>query len=248
MEEVWFWIAAVFAAICVGLGKGGVPVITAISVPVLSLVTSPVTAAGILLPVYVASDMFGLYAYWRNFNRNVLKIMLVALTLGTLIGWMTVDYVSDAVVTLIIGLIGGSYAASLLLRRGPEGPARLPRWGPGLFWGTISGFTSFVSHSGAAPFQIFALPLRMPKLMFAGTVTVAFTYANAIKLVPYYFLGQLSPGNLQVAATLVLPAVLAVFAGVRLVQVLPEKLFFQLVVWALLLLSIRLIWSGLTGL
>ncbi len=248
MEEAVFWIAAVLAAICVGLGKGGVPVITAMSVPLLSLVTSPVAAAGILLPVFVASDVFGLYAYRHSFNRDVLKIMLVALTLGTLIGWLTVDYVSDAAVTLIIGVIGGFYAASLLLKRSLTGPARTPKWGPGLFWGTISGFTSFVSHSGAAPFQIFALPLRMPKMMFAGTVTVAFAYVNALKLIPYYFLGQLNIGNLKTAAFLALPAILAVFAGVRLVRVVPEKLFFQIVVWALLLLSLRLIWSGINGL
>ncbi|MEY1554517.1 sulfite exporter TauE/SafE family protein [Yoonia sp. R2331] len=248
MEDIGFWIAATLAAICVGLGKGGVPVITAMAVPLLALVTSPVAAAGILLPVFVASDIFGLYAYWRSFHRAVLAIMLVALPLGTLIGWLTVDYVSEAAVTLIVGLIGGVYALTLLIRRNLEGPARKPRWGPGLFWGTITGFTSFVSHSGAAPFQIFALPLRMPKLMFAGTVTVAFAYVNVIKLIPYYFLGQLNPGNLQIAAILALPAICAVFAGVWLVRILPEKLFFQAVVWALLLLSIRLIWGGLSGL
>lgn len=248
MEDTAFWIAATLAAICVGLGKGGVPVITAMSVPLLALVTSPVAAAGILLPVFVASDIFGLYAYWRSFNRAVLAIMLVALPIGTLIGWLTVDYVSEAAVTLLVGLIGGGYAALLLLRPHLDGPTKDPRWAPGLFWGTVSGFTSFVSHSGAAPFQIFALPLRMPKLMFAGTVTVAFAYVNVIKLVPYYFLGQLNPGNLQIAAILALPAIAAVFAGVWLVRIVPEKLFFQAVVWALLILSLRLIWVGFAAL
>ncbi len=248
MEDSFFWIAATLAAICVGLGKGGVPVITALAVPLLALATSPVAAAGILLPVFVASDFFGLYAYRHSFNRPVLKMMLWALPLGTLIGWLTVDYVSEAMVTLIVGLIGGVYATMALLRRQTVFEPREPRWGPGMFWGTISGFTSFVSHSGGPPFQIFALPLGMPKMMFAGTVTVAFTYVNAIKLIPYYFLGQLTLGNLKIAAFLALPAVLAVFAGVWLVKVVPQKLFFQIVVWALLLLSLRLIWAGFAGL
>jgi uncharacterized membrane protein YfcA len=43
------------------------------------------------------------------------------------------------------------------------------------------------------------------------------------------------------------PATLAVFAGVRLVRIIPEALFFRLVVWALLLVSLRLLWQAATG-
>jgi uncharacterized protein len=41
---------------------------------------------------------------------------------------------------------------------------------------------------------------------------------------------------------------IAVFAGVQLMKWLPEKLFFQVVAWALLLISLKLIWDGWTGL
>jgi uncharacterized membrane protein YfcA len=50
----------------------------------------------------------------------------------------------------------------------------------------------------------------------------------------------------MVAATLALPAAAAVFAGLWLTRRLPERLFFQLVTWALLLISLRLIWQGLS--
>ena len=46
-----FWIVAVVAAILTGIGKGGVPIVGSLVVPVLSLVISPVTAAGLMLPV-----------------------------------------------------------------------------------------------------------------------------------------------------------------------------------------------------
>jgi uncharacterized membrane protein YfcA len=88
----------------------------------------------------------------------------------------------------------------------------------------------------------------MQKAVFAGTSTIAFAVINAVKLVPYYALGQLNMGNLKVAAVLAIPAAIAVFAGVRLVKWLPEKLFFQLVTWALLLISLKLIWDGAGGL
>ncbi len=244
MEGTGFWVAASLAAIFIGMGKGGVPVITALAVPLLALVISPVAAAGLLLPVFIVADVFGLIAYRKSFDWAVLKIMMVAMPLGVLIGYLTVDLVSEALVTVILGLIGTSFALSLMLRRAVDDSPRDPRWRTGLFWGTITGFTSFVSHSGAVPYQVFTLPLRMPKLVFAGTVTVAFAYINAIKLIPYYLLGQLSVSNLKTAAILMIPAVLAVFVGVKLVRILPERQFFRLIIWALLLLSLKLLWDG----
>jgi uncharacterized membrane protein YfcA len=248
LEGAAFWIAGVLAAVFVGMGKGGVPVSSALAVPVLSLVISPVAAAGLLLPVYIASDVFGLFAYRKAFDRAVLKIMMVAMPIGVLLGYLTANMVSEALITIILGLIGAIFALSLILRRSVDSEPRSPRWGSGLFWGTITGFTSFVSHSGAVPYQVYTLPLRMQKVVFAGTATVAFAYINFIKLLPYYLLGQLSIANLKTAGILMIPAVLAVFSAVWLVRVMPEKLFFRLIIWALLLLSLKLLWDGFQGL
>ena len=65
--------------------------------------------------------------------------------------------------------------------------------------------------------------------MFAGTSTIAFAYCNAIKLIPYYFLGQINLESLEKAVVMMPVAAVAVFLGVWLVKKLPEKLFFQLV-------------------
>ena len=141
----------------------------------------------------------------------------------------------------MVGLIGAAFAINLLLRRAPVVGARRPEVAPGVFWGILTGFTSFVSHAGAPPYQVYVLPLGLDKMSFAGTATITFAAVNAMKLVPYYALGQLSIANLHIAAILALPAVIAVWIGVRLVRILPQKLFFSLVTWALLGVSIELI-------
>ena len=245
MDGGFFWTVAVLAAILVGMGKGGLPVVGMLGVPVLALAISPVTAAGLLLPVYVISDMFGLYAYRAAFDRRVLAIMAVGVTIGVGIGWATASITPEWLVTMLVGVIGLVFALNLLRKRGHLGTPKTAEVAPGIFWGTLTGFTSFVSHAGAPPWQVYVQPLGLPKAVFAGTSTIAFAYVNAIKLVPYWFLGQLSPANLSVAVWLAIPAVAAVFAGVRLVRVLPERLFFRLVTWALLAISVRLIWEGL---
>lgn len=244
MEGWGFWTAAVIASVCVGMGKGGLPVVAMLSVPVLSLYISPVAAAGLLLPIYVVSDMFGLWAYRRDFDGRVIIIVCAGATVGVALGWATASVVPERAVTALVGAIGAVFAVMYLLRRKGTAERRRAKVGPGLFWGGLAGFTSFVSHGGGPPYQVYTLPLGMPKAVFAGTTTITFAYVNAIKLLPYWALGQLGSANLHVAAWLAVPSALAVFLGVRLVRVLPEALFFKLVTWALLAVSLRLLWQA----
>ena len=245
--ELAFALAAGVAAFCVGMGKGGVPMIGSLTVPVMALTMSPIAAAGLLLPVYVVSDMFGVWAYRREYSRRVLAIVVPAATLGIAIGWATASYVTDAMVMAIVGLIGIAFClarwfggASARAR-----PADVPR---GVFWGAVSGFTSFVTHGGGPPYQMYAVPLGLPKMVYAGTTTLAFAAINAIKLVPYWALGQLNPANLKVTLMLMPVAILGTYAGVYVTRVIPERLFYRIVVAALFLLSLKLAYDGFSKL
>ena len=255
-----FWIVAVIGAVLTGVGKGGIPIVGALVVPVLSLAISPVVAAGLMLPVYVVSDWFGLYAYRKEFDARVLWISMLGLTIGVGIGWAVYAFVAslgssaeasqhlvDQWVTLLVGVIAVAFALNQLLRKSILVTPRKAEVGAGLFWTTIAGVTSFVSHTGGPPYQVWTLPLGMKKAVFAGTSTIAFAYINAVKLVPYYLLGQINLGSLETAAVLMPIAAASVFLGVWAVRRLPEKLFFTIVTWSLLLIGLELVWKGVTG-
>ncbi len=213
------------------------------SVPLMALTISPVTAAGILLPIYIVSDIGGLIAFRRSFDRRVLTTMLPGAMLGIGLGWATAHIVNDMVVMLIVGLIGFAFALNALIRR-DVGTPRAPDAARGNFWGALAGYTSFVSHSGAPPYQVYTQPQRLSSTLYAGTTTVFFAIVNAVKLIPYAALGQLSTANLRISAMLILPAVIGVWLGLKLLRILPQALFYKLITWALLLVSLRLIWTG----
>ena len=242
-----FWVLATLAAIFVGLGKGGLPVIAGLAVPSLSLVMSPIAAAGLLLPVYIVSDIFALSAYRRDYDKQVLIIALIGMTIGVLIGWMTAHIVIEWVVLLFIGLMGALFALRTILNpsKRRDGPYQINK-NKGYFWCTIAGFTSFISHNGGPPWQIFVLPIGLPKTVFVGTSVLAFSYCNALKLIPYYWLGQMNLSSFKITLYLMIPGAMAVYAGVRVVKLIPEVLFFKAVSWALLLISLKLIWDGMT--
>ena len=69
------WALAGVAAFAVGLAKGGLSQVGMISVPLLALAMPPVQAAGILLPVYIVSDMGGLVAEYRPVLDKLARLM-----------------------------------------------------------------------------------------------------------------------------------------------------------------------------
>jgi len=244
--DLLFWFLAVLSAIFVGLGKGGLPIVAMLSVPLLSLVMPTIAAASLLLPVYIVSDIFALIFYRKDFEYNVLKIGIFGMTIGVLIGWATAHVVIEWIVTLIIGLMGTLYALKLIFSKFiNEKEERSLSRSKGIFWCTIAGFTSFISHNGGPPWQIFILPIGLSKSVYVGTSVIAFSYVNAIKIPPYFFLGQINLDTLQVAFYLIFPAALAVYFGYQLVRLISDKLFFNIVSWALLIISLKLIWDGL---
>ncbi|MDR3373663.1 MAG: sulfite exporter TauE/SafE family protein [Ancalomicrobiaceae bacterium] len=246
--EIAFQAAAIAAAVVTGLSKGGLPAVGSLAVPVLALVISPITAAGLLLPIFIVSDWFGLWVYRREFSVRVIAILVPAGIVGVGIGWATASWMPEPLVTLIVGLIGVIYCLLRWFFSNDDGEAKEAKVAPGLIWGTVTGFVSFVSHSGAPPFQMYVLPLQLPKMVFAGTSTITFAIINAVKLIPYWALGQFSPANLTEAVGLIPFAVAATFVGAKLTRIIPDKLFFQLVTVALFVISVKLVWDGVIGL
>ena len=53
------------------------------------------------------------------------------------------------------------FALNLILRKPVVLAPRQPQAVPGLFWGAVTGFTSFVSHAGAPPYQVFRALLQV---------------------------------------------------------------------------------------
>jgi len=242
--EFLFYALAAIAAFVVGASKGGLPMVGVLGVPILAMVMPPVAAAALLLPVYIVSDMVGLWAYRRAYDRRNLTILVPAAVLGIGVGWATARITEEWMVTLLVGVIGMWYCLSVLVTRrdAPAKPADVPR---GLLWGTITGFTSFVSHTGGPPYQMYVLPQKLEKMVFAGTSTIAFAIINAVKLIPYWALGQFNSGNLELAAALSPVAIIGAFAGYRVTAIIPEQLFFRLVEGALAVLSVKLIYDSL---
>jgi uncharacterized membrane protein YfcA len=239
MDNYLIW--AGFAAMLVGLSKGGLPTVGMLSVPVLSLIMSPVKAAVLLLPIYVISDMVSIWLYRKHFSAVNLKILIPAGIGGVLIGWLTASLVSDVAVKLLMGLIGIGFCLNTWLKRKTEQAPRPADVKKGVFWGLLAGFTSFISHAGAPPFQVYVLPQKLPKAVFAGTATLLFAVINAAKIWPYQQLRPYAYDDLMSAAVLIPFALVGTVLGAYLTRKINDVLFFKFVQFGLLMISIKLV-------
>ena len=246
--DPYFVTIAVIAVLIVGLSKAGLlGSLGMVGVPLLALVMPARDAAGMMLPVLLAMDVIAVWTYRKEVDWRILRIMLPGAAVGTLLGWALWSVVSDAGVLLFVGVVTLLFILDALLpiRKKLEGlpPSRV--WGT--FWGGFAGFTSFISHTGGPPFQIYVLPQRLAPAIYSGTSAFFFAIVNSAKLIPYFFLGQLNVHNLQLSAALIPVGIIGVLAGVWLVRRISMKWFYRIAYWLVFLLSLKLIWDGARG-
>ncbi|MCT7377273.1 sulfite exporter TauE/SafE family protein [Chelativorans salis] len=250
LSDPLFYLAAIPAVILVGLSKGGFGgAMALLGVPLIALVVPPVQAAAILLPILIVMDVVSLWAWRGFFDRRLLAIMLPGALIGITIGWLTAAVVTEGHVRLIVGVVTFLFFMRWVVDKVRSGE-RIANHSPykGFFWGTVSGFTSFVAHAGGPPYQVYALSLKQDPKLYTGTSVVFFAIVNAVKLIPYFALGQFDATNLTASLILVPLAPLATLAGVWIVKRMKPQVFYPFMYTMVLIVSLKLIHDGTANL
>jgi len=238
-----FYAVAVPAVLLAGFAKGGLTGLGMVSTPVLALAVSPLQAAAILLPILLVMDATAVMTYWRIYDVRSLAIMIPSSLLGVGVGWLIAARIDPEEVRLLVGLVAVGFALNRWLRSAQMAPAE-PSATKGAVWAAVAGFTSFVAHAGLPPAQVYLLPLRLDHRVFVGTCVLFFAFVNAVKVLPYFLLGQFSAENLATSAVLAPAAPLATVLGARLVRVVPQALFYRITFMLLFVVGLKLLWDG----
>ena len=240
---------AVPAVILVGLAKGGFSGLGALGMPIMALGIDPVRGAAFMLPILLAQDVVGVWAFRRSWEPRALRVMLPGAVVGVAAGYALAALVSERAVLAVLGgisILFGSYR--LWLERGGRVPeaSGASAWGGRLF-GVLTGFTSQIAHAGGPPFQMWVMPQRLPRDAFVGTSAIFFAALNWIKVPAYLALGQVTTANMLASAALLPVAVLASVAGVYLVRKVPVERFYPLIYMLMIVAGARLLWAGVAG-
>lgn len=245
--DPWFYIVAIPAVLITGISKGGFGGVALLAVPLMALVISPIQAAGIMLPILLVMDMTGLRAYQGQWDKQNLMILLPGAAIGIAVGALTAHLVNDDVVRLIVGVIAISFCLHWVFRGRTKNAIKNPDSKLGVLLGTVSGYTSFVAHAGAPTYQLFVLPQKLDRQLYAGTSAVFFACVNLIKIAPYAMLGMLAPANLWTSLALLPLAPIGVLIGVWANRTLSNDIFYRIIYSMVFLVGLQLCWQGLSS-
>lgn len=240
-----FYAVAIPAVILMGVSKSGLGVgFGALVVPMMALVVPVPQAAAIMLPLLAIMDGLGLMALMRQADKALLRLLIPAGLLGTVLGTLLFGVLSANVVAGVVGAITLVFLAiRLVFPPRPDAPPP-PRW-VGFGLGITSGFTSFVAHAGGPPIGFYLLPLRLAPVTLTASMAVLFTVINGSKWLPYAWLGLLDWRNLGTSLVLAPFAPVGVWLGLKMLNRIDPVWFYRLFHIGLALTGVKLLWDGL---
>ena len=241
-----FLFTVVPAIVLYGIAKSGLGgSMTLISIPLMTIVMPLNQALGIILPILIFSDFIAVYKYRKEYDIETLKLMVPFAAVGILIASFTFTYFSEELLKFIIGLMGFIFASHYFFFKKNKEAVSQKNFLKGGICSAIAGFTSFCVHAGGTPVSIYMLPLRMKKEIYVGTRIIFFTFINLIKLPLYINLSMTSFDTFKQSAMLFPVAFLGILIGYKLIKIIDEKLFYNILYILIFISSSRLLYDFL---
>ena len=218
-----------------------------VGIPLLSLVMDPITAGGLLAPLFIAMDLFGL-RYWKpsTWSKPDLRLLVPGLVVGIGVGYLlfrVLDHRAIAIVMAVVTLV----FVGLWFRAGGNVSVK-PRSTPkAVAAGVTSGITTMVAHSGGPPLAMYLLPLGLSKQVYAGTTSLFFTVGNVLKAIPWLILARPTGNVLGLALICLFAVPSGVWLGWRLHARLDQRQLYRDCYGLLIITALKLLWDGIGG-
>ena len=244
--NILFFFTVVPAIVLFGIAKSGLGgSIALISIPLMTIAMPLTNALGIILPILIFSDFIATYKYRKEYDLETLKLMVPFAAIGIFIGSLTFTFFSEELLKFIIGLMGFLFAGHYFFFKKNKEAKSDKNFLKGGVCSTIAGFTSFCVHAGGTPTSLYLLPLRMKKEIYVGTRIIFFACLNLFKLPLYINLSMTNFETFKQSLTLFPVALLGILIGYKLLKIIEEKLFYNILYTLIFITSTKLLYDYL---
>jgi len=230
-------------ALLTGMAKTGVHGAGMLSVPLLANVFGGQLSSGIMLPMLVLADVFGVWYYHRHASWHHLKILFPWAAVGIVVGTITGTYINDQIFKLMMAItILVSVVIMLWLERLGQ-PDKIPKNKSfAIASGIAGGFTSMVGNLAGSVMSVYLLSVRLPKNAFIGTTAWFFLVVNWFK-VPFHVFAwhTISWNTVWFDLTLLPLIMLGAWLGIIIVKALTETMYRWFIIIMTLLAAIGMV-------
>lgn len=226
--ELSYAYMALFAMVglLTGMAKTGVHGAGMISVPLLAIAFGGKNSSGLMLPLLIMADFFGVSYYHRHANWHHLRRLFPWAVLGILFGTYVGKSIDDEMFRLIMGsIIFLSLGVMIWMEKG------MKEFVPDFWWfsaimGVLCGFTTMVGNLAGSAAALYLLSMRLPKNHFIGTAAWFFLCVNVFKVPFHVWSWETITLDSFLLDLTVLPFIgLGAIIGIKIIKKMPEKGF-----------------------
>ena len=170
-EDLLILIIPAAVAFLIGLAKGGFGgMLGALAVPLMTLVMPARIAIGLVLPILMFADIFAVAFHWRKWNIKLVFLLIPGAILGVTVGTIFITNAPTELLRKILGLTILIFSIYKLLESRILGSLNYKaHYWHGLAFGTVTGFSSSLAHTGGPPVSIYLLLQDIKPRMFIST-------------------------------------------------------------------------------
>jgi uncharacterized protein len=237
------WLLALFAAFCIGFSKSGFAGVGLVTVVVMARLFPPRESTGILLPLLIVGDIMSVAVFHQHARWSHIWRLLPPTVAGILAGYFIMQRIPNAVFGPVIGVIVLVMVILQIVRKALPGLyANVPHTrGFGWLMGAWSGVATMLANAAGPVMALYFLARNIAKYEFVGTTAWFFLLVNVFKVPFSARLGLIHPGSLFFDLVLIPAVALGIWAGRRLVGIVPQALFEQLLLFFAAVAALRLI-------
>lgn len=237
------WVLFFFCSMLIGMAKAGVKGMVMLTVPIMAAIFGGKISAGLVLPMLNFGDFFAVSYYNQHAQWKYVWRLLPASIAGVIIGIIVGYYVNDQVFDSLISIIIISSLGLLILQERINLPeALIGGWGFGSVFGLLSGFCTMIGNAAGPITSTYFLATRLPKNDFIGTAAWFYLLINLFKLPFHIFVWKSITWQSFQMNLMAIPAILlGVYVGIKIVKLLPEKVFRYFIMVMTFIIAIKLL-------
>jgi len=178
-------LLAALAAMMVGFTKTGIAGAGILVVPLLASIFGAKPSVGLLLPMLIVADVFGVAYHHRNAQWRTLGKLLPWVMPGIVLGYMALGRIPDRHMGTVLGvLVLAIIALRIAQQRGGEWLAEhVPRqWWFSAAMGIAAGFATMLGNVAGSIMAVYLLSMGFDKRRLMGTAVWYFMICNVIKV------------------------------------------------------------------
>jgi uncharacterized membrane protein YfcA len=211
----------------IGMSKVGVPGVSMIVVPALAFIFGAKQSTGVLLPILMMADIFGVAYYRRHANWNHLIKVIPWAVAGLLLALWVGELVNDKQFKNLIAILVFLSIGLMLWQDQRKVKNLFPdKWWFAASMGILGGFATMIGNVAGPVFAIYLLAMHLPKNSFIGTSAWFFMIINFTKFPLQLFVWNNIHVETLTIDLITLPAIaIGAFLGFKVVKIIPERAY-----------------------